>query len=74
MSNSAREVRNNATPVTSFWEIGSTALELLSASHRVTLDNGKYYFKEFYRWAEQNDDFLRWLDSLKNMWLESIIE
>ena len=37
-------------------------------------DNGKYYFKEFYRWAEQNDDFLRWLDSLKNMWLESIIE
>ena len=56
------------------WEIGSTALELLSASHRVTLDNGKYYFKEFYRWAEQNDDFLRWLDSLKNMWLESIIE
>ena len=38
------------------------------------LDNGKYYFKEFYRWAEQNDDFLRWLDSLKNMWLESIIE
>jgi hypothetical protein len=40
----------------------------------VTLDNGKYYFKEFYRWAEQNDDFLRWLDSLKNMWLESIIE
>ena len=40
----------------------------------MTLDNGKYYFKEFYRWAEQNDDFLRWLDSLKNMWLESIIE
>lgn len=37
-------------------------------------DNGKYYFKEFYRWAEQNGDFIRWLDSLKNMWLESIIE
>jgi uncharacterized protein YukE len=37
-------------------------------------DNGKYYFKEFYRWAEQNGEFLRWLDSLQNMWLESIIE
>jgi hypothetical protein len=26
-------------------------------------DNGKYYFQEFYRWAEQNGDFLRWSPS-----------
>ena len=26
------------------------------------------------QWADQNGDFLRWLESLRNMWLESIIE
>ena len=26
------------------------------------------------KWADQNNDFLRWLESLRNMWLESIIE
>ena len=37
-------------------------------------DNGKYYFKEFFRWADQTPAFTRWLDSLRNMWLESILE
>ena len=37
-------------------------------------DKGKYYFAEFYRWAEQDGDFLVWLESLRNLWLETIVQ
>jgi hypothetical protein len=35
-------------------------------------DRGKFFFSEFYQWAEQDNDFLRWLDGLRNLWYESI--
>eukprot|EP01046_Picozoa_sp_COSAG06_P018586 COSAG06_NODE_1299_length_9946_cov_11.715345_2_plen_260_part_00 len=37
-------------------------------------DRGKYFFAEFYQWAEQDNDFLRWLESLRNLWYESIMQ
>eukprot|EP01043_Picozoa_sp_COSAG02_P028484 COSAG02_NODE_1728_length_11182_cov_3.295227_3_plen_318_part_00 len=35
-------------------------------------DKGKFFFTEFYQWAEQDNDFLRWLEGLRNLWYESI--
>ena len=36
-------------------------------------DTGKYFFSEFFRWADQDNDFLRWLTSLANLWYDSIM-
>lgn len=36
-------------------------------------DTGKYFFSEFFRWADQDNDFLRWLASLANLWHDSIM-
>lgn len=35
-------------------------------------DNGKFFFTEFFQWTVQDNNFLRWLEGLRNLWYESI--
>ena len=51
-----------------------TASLQASAEHFCYHDAVHLYYSEFVRWARQDRDFFRWLDSLRNAWIETLLE
>ena len=51
-----------------------TASLQASAEHFCYRDAVHLYYSEFVRWARQDRDFFRWLDSLRNAWIETLLE
>jgi Ca2+-binding EF-hand superfamily protein len=51
-----------------------TASLQASAEHFCYHDAVHLYYSEFVRWARQDRDFFRWLESLRNAWIETLLE
>lgn len=51
-----------------------TASLQASAEHFCYHDAVHLYYSEFERWARQDRDFFRWLQSLRNAWIETLLE